>query len=39
MRKKILKKLIKLCEKILGKEETDKIVDKTIKEFVEELKK
>lgn len=32
-----LKLLIKLCNKILGEEETKKIIEETTKEFIEEL--
>lgn len=38
MKDAVLKKLIEICQKYLGKEETDKIIDETIKEFEEEIK-
>lgn len=34
-----LKLLIKLCNKILGEEETKKIIEETTKEFIDELEK
>lgn len=38
MKEKLLKKLIKISEKYLGKEETDKIIEETLKEFIKETK-
>ena len=38
MKEKLLKKLIKIREKYLGKEETDKIIEETLKEFIKEIK-
>lgn len=38
MKEKLLKKLIKISEKYLGKEETDKIIEETLKEFIKEIK-
>lgn len=38
MEKALLKKLIELSEKYLGKEETDKMMDEIIEEINEELK-
>lgn len=35
----ILKQLIEISEKYLGKKETGKIIDETLKEFIEEMKK
>lgn len=32
----MLKKLIKICEKYIGKEETQKIINKTIEDFRKE---
>ena len=38
MKEKLLTKLIKISEKYLGKEETDKIIEETLKEFIKEIK-
>ena len=38
MKEKLLKKLIKISEKYLGNEETDKIIEETLKEFIKEIK-
>lgn len=38
MKDKLLKKLIEISEKYLGKEETDKIIEETLKEFIKEIK-
>ena len=38
MKEKLLKKLIKISEKYLGKEETDKIIEETLKKFIKEIK-
>ena len=38
MKEKLLKKLIKISKKYLGKEETDKIIEETLKEFIKEIK-
>ena len=39
MRKWILKKLIKLSKKVLGEEETQKIIDDTMEKAIEKFKK
>lgn len=39
MKDVVLKKLINICQKYLGKEETDKIIDEAIREFKEEIQK
>lgn len=38
MKEKLLKKLIEISEKYLEKEETDKIIEETLKEFIKEIK-
>lgn len=38
MKEKLLKKLVEISEKYLGKEETDKIIEETLKEFIKEIK-
>ena len=38
MKDRLLKKLIEISEKYLGKEETDKIIEETLKEFIKEIK-
>lgn len=38
MKEKLLKKLIEISEKYLGKEETDKIIEETLKKFIKEIK-
>ena len=38
MKKAVLRKLIEMSEKVIGKEETDKIIDETVKETLEEIK-
>lgn len=37
MKDLLLEKLIKLCEKYIGKEETEKIINETIDEFLKEI--
>lgn len=39
MRKWMLKKLIKLSKKVLGEEETQKIIDDTMEKTIERFKK
>jgi hypothetical protein len=38
MKKAVLRKMIEMSEKVIGKEETDKIIDETVKETLEEIK-
>lgn len=38
MKKKLFRELRNLANKVLGEEETNKIIDETIKEVVEEIK-
>lgn len=38
MKKRLLRKLRELSEKIIGKEETNKIIDESVKEVLEETK-
>jgi len=38
MKKKMLRKLREVCEEVIGKEETDKIINDTVKEVLEETK-
>ena len=38
IQEKLLRKLIKISEEYLGKEETDKIIEETLKEFIKEIK-
>lgn len=33
----LLKKLIKICEKYLGKDETEKLIKETTDEFIKEI--
>ena len=37
MKDLLLEKLIKLCEKHIGKEETEKIIKETTDEFIKEI--
>ena len=34
---KLLEKLVKICEKYLGKEETEKIIKETTNEFIKDF--
>ena len=38
MKKKMLRKLREVCEEVIGKEETEKIIKDTVKEVLEETK-
>lgn len=38
MKKKVLRKLREISEEVIGKEETEKIIDETIKDVLEETK-
>lgn len=38
MKKAMLRKLREISEQVLGKEETDKIIEETVKEVLEETK-
>ena len=38
MKKKVLKKLREMAEEVLGKEETNKIIEESVKEVLEETK-
>lgn len=38
MKKAVLRKLIEMSNKVLGKEETNKVVEKTIEETVKKIK-
>ena len=38
MKKAILRKLREKCEKVLGKEKTDKIIEDTVKKVLDETK-
>ncbi len=38
MKKKVLRKLREMAEEVLGKEETNKIVEESVKEVLEETK-
>lgn len=38
MKKAVLRKLIELSEKLIGEEETNKIINETVEEVVEEIK-
>ena len=38
MKKKVFRKLRQLANEVLGEKETNKIIDETVKEFLEETK-
>lgn len=38
MKKAVLRKLIELSEKLIGEEETNKIINETVEEVAEEIK-
>lgn len=38
MKKKVLRKLREMAEEVLGKEETNKIIEESVKEVLEETK-
>lgn len=38
MRKKMLRKMREICNAVIGEEETEKIIEETIKEVLEETK-
>lgn len=38
MKKKMLRKMREICNNVIGEEETEKIIEETIKEVLEETK-